>query len=277
MTKIFAISFYLLSMVLIMGCEEIPIKLADPVIPKSDRVVIIEDLSGASCPNCPKGNTAIDNILTKFPGRIAAVAIHGDFLSKPTAKSKYDFRNPKAKDLENWFKPWFGKPSASINRVPDENDIIMIGIPDQWQAAIEKELQKPHVLNIIPEIKYDKNTRKIELEIAAIPLQNLDGNYNISVFITESNIIDAQTNGAVIVENYNHKHILRDMMTKFDGDALGASLKKNDIIRKSYSYTLPSTTDGLWVPENIEIVITIHKNDPKDKSVAQAYYSKLVK
>jgi hypothetical protein len=97
------------------------------------------------------------------------------------------------------------------------------------------------------------------------------------VFITESNIIDAQTNGAVIVENYNHKHILRDMMTKFDGDALGASLKKNDIIRKSYSYTLPSTTDGLWVPENIEIVITIHKNDPKDKSVAQAYYSKLVK
>jgi hypothetical protein len=277
MAKLFSISVYLLAMVLVWGCEEIPVELADPVIPKSDRVVIIEDLSGASCPNCPKGNTAIENILNKFPGRVAAVAIHGDFLSKPTSKSKYDFRNPKARDLENWFKPWFGKPSASINRVPDENDIIMIGIPDLWQSAVEKELQKPHVMNIIPEIKYNRNTRKVDLEIAAIPLQNLDGNYNISVFITESNIIDAQTNGPAIIENYNHKHILRDMMTKFDGDAFGTSLKKNDIIRRSYSYTLPSTTDGLWVPENLEIVISIHKNEAKDKSVAQAYYSKLVK
>ena len=277
MTKLFSISVYLLTMVLVWGCEEVPVELADPVIPKSDRVVIIEDLSGASCPNCPKGNTAIENILNKFPGRVAAVAIHGDFLSKPTSKSKYDFRNPKAKDLENWFKPWFGKPSASINRVPDENDIIMIGIPDLWQAAVEKELQKPHVMNIIPEIKYNRNTRKVDLEIAAIPLQNLDGNYNISVFITESNIVDAQTNGPAIIENYNHKHILRDMMTKFDGDAFGTSLKKNDIIRRSYSYTLPNTPDGLWVPENLEIVISIHKNEAKDKSVAQVYYSKLVK
>jgi hypothetical protein len=234
-------------------------------------------LSGASCPNCPKGSTAIDNILKKFPGRVAAVAIHGEFLSRPTAKSKYDFRNPKAKDLENWFKPWFGKPSASINRVPDENDIIMVSIPDLWQSAVEKELQKPHVLNIIPEIKYDKNTRKIDLEVAAIPLQNLDGNYNVSIFITESNIIDAQTNGAVIIEDYNHKHVLRDMITKFDGDVFGSALKKNDILRKSYSYTLPTTTDGLWVPERLEVVISIHRVDAKDKSVAQAYYSKLVK
>ena len=45
MAKLFSISVYLLAMVLVWGCEEIPVELADPVIPKSDRVVIIEDLS----------------------------------------------------------------------------------------------------------------------------------------------------------------------------------------------------------------------------------------
>jgi hypothetical protein len=40
-------------------CTEIPIQLKDPVIPESDRVVLIEELTGASCPNCPKGSAAI--------------------------------------------------------------------------------------------------------------------------------------------------------------------------------------------------------------------------
>lgn len=267
----------LITIIIFWACEEIPIKLADPFIPASDRVVIIEDLAGASCPNCPKGNTAIENIINKFPGRVAAVGIHGDFLSKPTAKSKYDFRNPKAKDLENWFKPWFGKPSASINRVPDENDLLMTALPDLWQAAVEKELQKPHALNILPDIQYDNVTGKIDIELAAIPLSNLPGNYNISIYLTESGIIDAQTNGPVIVEDYKHNHVLRDMITKFDGDSFASNMKKSDIVRKTYTYTIFPAAKTLWNATNMQVVIIIHHNEPKDKSVVQAYYRKLIK
>ncbi len=275
--KYFFIALPLITMILVIGCEEIPIKLADPFIPASDRVVIIEDLAGASCPNCPKGNTAIENIIKKFPGRVAAVGIHGDFLSKPTTKSKFDFRNPKAKDLENWFKPWFGKPSASINRVPDENDALMTALPDLWQAAVEKELQKAHTLNILPDIKYDDATGRVDIEVAAIPLANIAGNFNISIYLTESGIIDAQTNGPVIVEDYVHNHVLRDMITKFDGDNFTSDMKKSNIIRNNYTYTISPAAKTLWKTKNMEVVITIHHNEPKDKSVVQAYFRKLVK
>lgn len=260
---------------LLTSCREIPIKLDDPVIPASDRIVLIEDLSGVSCPNCPKGNVSIANIVTKFSGRVANVAIHGDFLSKPTAKSKYDFRNPKAKDLETWFKPWFGKPSASINRVPDENGLLMNPLPDLWQAAVEKELQKPHLMNIILGTKYDPTSRKLDIDIAAIPLTDLGGSFNISLYLTESGIKDAQTDGANIIEDYIHNHILRDMMTKFDGDYFGADLKKNAIYNKTYTYNLPQPTNGLWDPSRIELIVSIHHNEVKDKSVVQAVYKKI--
>ena len=259
-----------------LSCEEIPIVIADPVIPDSEKVVLIEELTGASCPNCPKGSAAIENILNKFPGRVAVVGIHGDFLSNPTSKSKYDFRHPKAKSLENWFQPWFGKPSASINRVKDENDMIMIDIPELWQAAVEKELLKPHQMNILLDTDFNAGTRKLDLEIAAIPLTDLSGSYNISIFLTESDIIDAQSNGAVIIDAYNHKHVLRDMMTKFDGDNFGSDLKKDDIIKKNYAYTLPIEPTGLWNPAKMQVVVTISRATPTDVSVVQTAYKKVV-
>ena len=259
------------------SCEEVPVVLQDPFIPESDKIVIVEELSGASCPNCPKGYTAVENILNKFPGRVAAVSIHGDFLAKPTAKSKYDFRNPTAKDLENWFKPWFGKPSASINRVPDENDFLMIALPDLWQAAVERELQKPHTLNISADVIFDKNTRKLDINLAAIPLIDLKGTFNISVYLTESDILDGQTNGPIIIEDYNFKHVLRDMITKFDGDAFSSDMKKNDILRRNFTYTLPTSTDGLWDPTKMEVIISIHHNEAKNKSVVQGFYAKILK
>jgi len=196
-------------LIITISCEEIPIELADPLIPESDKVVLIEELTGASCPNCPKGSAAIENILNKYPDKVAVVAIHGDFLASPIPnRSKYDFRNKKANDLENWFRPWYGKPAATTNRIltDDAQEPYTISSPDLWQAQVENELQKPHLLNLLMAIKYDSLTRNLEVEVAAIPLVDLSGNYNISVFITESGITDAQTNGALIfIITYSEK------------------------------------------------------------------------
>jgi hypothetical protein len=272
---VLGISF--LSLLMIQSCEEIPIDLADPVLPDSDRVVIIEELTGASCPNCPKGSAAINAILAKFPNKVAAVAIHGDFLAKPTAKSKYDFRNPKAKDLEKSFEGWFGKPTAAINRALDNTGNMMIDLPDLWQAAVERELQKDHQMNIVLKADYNESTRIINLEVAAIPLNDLSGNYNISIYLNESNIVDAQSNGALIIEDYVHKHVLRDMFTRFSGDELGSNLVKGNIIKRNYTYTLPTLPQGLWIPENMEIVVMVSRNNPSDQEVIQAAQTKLIK
>jgi hypothetical protein len=251
------------------SCKEIPLIISDPEIPESERVVLLEELTGASCPNCPKGSAAVQSIVNKFPDRVIAIGIHGDFLAQPTSKSKYDFRNPKAKDLEKWFQPWFGKPSASVNRILDDG-FLMIDVPELWQAAVESELQKPHQLNIILKSTYNPSDRSVKVDVAAIPLEDITGIFNISIYLVESGIVDGQSNGSLIEENYIHNHVLRDMLTKHDGDALKTDLVKNEIISRTYSYTLPSTPVGVWKPENMNVVAMISRNSVNNKSIVQA-------
>src|ERR1043165_4143799 len=43
--------------------------------------VLIENFTGASCPNCPQGREIIDALLTDNPGRIVVVEVHEGALS----------------------------------------------------------------------------------------------------------------------------------------------------------------------------------------------------
>lgn len=278
MRQINKIFIFVIAAITIYSCNEIMLNIEDPVIPESDRVVLIEELTGASCPNCPKGSAAIEFILSQFPGKVAVVGIHGDFLSQPIKdKSKYDFRNQKAKDLENWLKPWYGKPAATTNRIltEDPQEPYAISSPDLWYAEVAKELQKPHQMNILLAVDYDENKRTIDLDVSVIPLVDLAGNYNISVYLTESDIIDAQSNGSEYVEDYEHKHVLMDMMTNATGDSFGTNLKANDVIKKKFpTYTLP-VREGLFNPEKMEVVVMVSKSDVGVRDVVQAAYKKV--
>ncbi len=278
MRQINKIFIFVIVAITIYSCNEIMLNIEDPVIPESDRVVLIEELTGASCPNCPKGSAAIEFILSEFPGKVAVVGIHGDFLAQPIKdKSKYDFRNQKAKDLENWLKPWYGKPAATTNRIltEDDQEPYAISSPDLWYAEVAKELQKPHQMNILLAVDYDENKRTIDLDVSVIPLVDLAGNYNISVYLTESDIIDAQSNGSEYVEDYEHKHVLMDMMTNATGDSFGTNLKANDVIKKKFpTYTLP-VREGLFNPEKMEVVVMVSKSDVGVRDVVQAAYKKV--
>ncbi|MBK9735992.1 MAG: hypothetical protein IPO92_13960 [Saprospiraceae bacterium] len=59
-------------------------------------------------------------------------------------------------------------------------------------------MSKDHQLNIILKSDYNEASRVLELDMAAIPFSKFGGNYNISIYLIESKIIDAQTNGANI-------------------------------------------------------------------------------
>lgn len=278
MRQINKIFIFVIAAITIYSCNEIMLNIEDPVIPESDRVVLIEELTGASCPNCPKGSAALENIIAKYPDKVAVVGIHGQFLAEPIKdKSKYDFRNDKAKELENWFRPWYGKPAATINRIltEDPQEPYAISSPDLWLAEVEKELLKPHQMNILLAVDYDESKRTIDLDVSVIPLVDLAGNYNISVYLTESDIIDAQSNGSEYVDDYEHKHVLMDMMTNATGDSFGSNLKANDVIKKKFpSYTLP-VREGLFNPEKMEVIVMVSKSDVGVRDVIQAAFTKV--
>lgn len=260
---------------LLFGCTEVPVEIPDFEVPATNRVVLIEDLTGVRCPNCPKGSKAIEDILTKFNGKVTAVGIHGNFLTKPldgNIKSKYDFRNPKAIQLEEFLKPFLGKPSVQINRRFFEGELYTsVDFIDQWQSYVEEELLRPQEMELILGKFYDEATRKLELNVVASPLISETGSFRISVYVTESHIIDPQETNNAIIENYEHNHVLRDMLTAASGDIFTTNLEANTILSKSYSYTIPAEFNA----DNMEIVVMVNRDKPSDKSVLQAQYIKV--
>jgi hypothetical protein len=259
-----------LSILFLAGCTEKPVVIPDFVAPESDRVVLLEELTGVSCPNCPTGAAKVEDLLQLYKGQLVAIAVHGEFDAEPLAGySQFDFRTDEAKALEDYLKPFWGKPSAAINRVHNENgELGIIGV-DTWGGYIEDELAKPHTLDIALSTEYDETSRGLTVKLGFLPLHKLDGNYNFSVAITESHIIDAQKNQSEIIPEFEHNNVFRKMLTQVTGDPLGSDLTANEIINKTLQFTLP-THEDLWVAENCHVVAFVTRIEGDTKHVLQA-------
>jgi len=269
------ISLFFLLVLSCLSCTEKPIDIPDFVPPDSERVVLLEELTGVRCPNCPSGAAKVAELLQLYEGQVVAMAIHGEFDATPLNESKYDFRSDQARELEQYLYPFWGKPAAAINRVVNTNgELGIIGI-DTWAGYIEAELQKPHQLDLFLETDFDENTRELNIRVNSFPLADIQGTLHLSVAITESHIIDAQLNQTTVIPDYEHNHVFRIMLTDVKGNLLSNGLTKNELITSNYNFTLPDDAE-LWVPENCRVVAFVTKIEGDRKEVLQAVQEKVM-
>ena len=232
----------------------------DFVIPNTGRVVLVEELTGVNCPNCPAGASQLETIVDFFEGSVVVVGIHGDQLTQPVTGSAYDFRTEASKDIESSFT-FFGKPSAVINRNKNGEDRPWGFLIPQWNTEITKEVEKPQEVEIVISKTYDQTTRELTVNVAAAALVDLERSLHLTVLLTEDNIIDAQKDTDEIIPDYKHKHVLRAMLSDNSlGDLVSSGLQANESVLKNYTFTLPAE-DGTWVAENINIVAHVRDDN----------------
>ena len=264
--------------VLFASCEEKMVIIPEFTPVESGRVILVEELTGVRCPNCPTGSERLKAVESLYPDNMVVVAVHGVDLAKPLDESAYDFRNEDAAAIENYLKPYLGKPAAYFNRVVFEDLLPDFGnsFSGGWQDYVERELEKEQQINLAINHEFDPITRELEITVNAIPLEDMQGEFKMNIMMTESHIIDAQDNQSTIELDYEHNHVLRDMITQFDGDFLTNELTESVLASKSYTYTVPTDEQGLWVPENLEIVAFISNTEGELKEVIQAAKAHLV-
>jgi hypothetical protein len=258
----------------ILSCEETLVVLPEFEVPKTDRIVLIEEFTGVSCPNCPKGSAAIKNIFAAFPDKVAAVGIHGPFLAEPIKdKSKYDFRFATATELENFYAP-FAKPAALVDRIQWPGEDLLSYSPDSWRGYVEQSLNRPLKANLYANLSYDETKRLLTLKPQVLPIENLSGSYKYSIYLTEGGLIDPQKDQNNIILNYEHEHVLRHMLTAFNGNSVNGSLTAQKALNLgTFTYTVPENFD----PAHMEVIVVLANDDINDKSVIQATANPLKK
>lgn len=260
------------------SCEEQMIPIPEAPQVAEGRVILIEDMTGVNCPPCQGAIVLLEGVIEQNKGSVIVYGVHGKIQSEPIEDSKYDFRYEDAANLERDFNPP-GKPAASFNRINIDGVAgkkVKIGF-NTWQPYIDAELVKPQVAEVKINSVYNSETRVAEIEVAMIPLEDIDGEINVHVVITESHLIDpqkSQTQG--VIKEFEHNHVFKKSLTGgIQGKGLTTDAKSGEIYRYNESYTLPDEDNGEWIAENMEVIAFVTATD-RDGEVQQAAQIHLV-
>ncbi|OFY64104.1 MAG: hypothetical protein A3H98_04845 [Bacteroidetes bacterium RIFCSPLOWO2_02_FULL_36_8] len=224
--------------------------------------VVIEEMTGVRCSNCPEGHEKLLNLVTSNAGRVIGVSMHtAKEYYTPHPQSKDDFRTQEGSAIvENLVGDPGGTPSAYINRVYHSTEYKRGIFLQDWQSVTDSllNINAPLNINIIRE--YNSTTRALLVGVKVHFTKSSTGPFNLSIMITQDNIIDAQTltNGKVDT-NYVHHYVLRTMMTPFNGITMATSAERGRWFYKEFRKTLNSK----WDASNCYIIAMVHYSGAK--------------
>lgn len=249
------------------GCFEQQ-RVIEPFVPSGNRVVLLEEFTGKGCTNCPKGSRELENLLTQFPNNLVAISLHAGFFANPQFLpiGIYDLRTEEGEFLIEYLSQPAGYPSGVVNRTPVNGD-MQISL-NQWASAITSAIQTPPAIDISIVRTYDVQSRQLVVTVSGIGKEELSGEIRLSIMLTESGIIDAQDDfeAGGIVDDYVHKHVLRDMMTPVTGAPILSSITTGQTFSETYTKTL----DAGWDADKMEIIAFVSLINGSDFPVLQA-------
>jgi hypothetical protein len=240
------------------------------------RVVLVEEFTGASCSPCPTARELLNAIVTSHPEHIIPVEIHlFDFpQSKPKAGAKYDFRTQDGTEISRVFYGLVGQmPSAGVNRIPYNNNILLS--PGAWSSAINAQLAIAPQANVRVTSAYDESSKTAIIKVTVAYLQAVSKDQFLTVSVLENELVDKQDMpDGTTKDDYEFEHTLRDIITDYQGDRFLAEVPSKEPGRV-YERTFIYQVDGAWNPDHCEVVAFVHNNQADSKEILQAAKTKL--
>lgn len=217
------------------------------------RAVLIEDLTGQRCINCPDGNDIITDIIKTYgEDNVIAVGIHcgpGGFAG-----------NSKRVGLMTdtgveYYKYWangtnLGQPSAIFNRKKGPSDNF-----NNWAAEVGLIISEKANLSVNIANAYDAKTRTLTTKVGAFGVNGTVSG-KLQVWIVEDGIkaMQLMPDGSANQE-YIHNHVFRAAVNGTWGEDI--TVKEGETTSNDYSYVLPET----WNADNISVVAFVYNGN----------------
>ena len=247
------------------SCEESMVEI--PKFQVGDKTVIVEEITGVRCVGCPAGTKELVRLDSIYGDNLIVVSMHaaGNF-STPHNPTN-DFRNPDIESMAGYIGELEGYPTASIDRFPftPNSSNFQLGLTS-WGGYVNQQLTKEPGMALFMEKTYNEATRNLQIKVTAVPDRNIDNNPRLTVLITQDSIVAPQDQtGFGTIPDYTHRHVLRKILTNFDGNAFPAALTSGTSQEQNFTFALPAE----WEAKHCSIVAYVHKNGTS-KEVLQA-------
>jgi hypothetical protein len=214
---------------------------------------LVEQFTTQGASNCPKGDAVLE-ALQQMRDDMAWVAIHLNY------NGTDEFNIPEGTQVTSYLG---GNryPSATFNR---QGGIQSIGYSAQYVQQAANMLSYTYFdCNPMPALAtvrinpvYNEATRNLDVKVSGRVVADwssvLDSDIGLMVYLTEDSLVGRQLKSGVWVEDYVHNHVLRSVLTPFDGDPLTIN---GTAYEKTYHAVLASD----WNPDNMRIVAFIHR------------------
>lgn len=247
--------------IIILEEAEIPLVdttyVVDNIPPAEQKVVLMEEFTGVRCTNCPLGHAKVAELYAAHGERFIAIGVHSNFLGMPYEGNE-DFRTESANSLNNAMGPVNGKPSAFVDRkIFTGNQTRDIINPDLWTGFVAQQLASSTPLNIDLEIvDLNENERLVRYKTTLTYTEEALA-HNLGFVITENNLVAAQLNAGVVIQDYNHQHVLRSFLTSVIGTPLIVELEMGRVIIKEFEFEVPLE----WNIDNLELIAFIRASN----------------
>jgi len=224
-----------------------------PVNNMNTQKVLLEEFTGVQCPNCPAGSILAEQLAEEYKGQVIIVSIHSGFFSIPYPNAE-NFKIEAGEQIENLLGKTVAYPSAAVNRKLFENETRRIIASTKWNNYIKEELTKPASATIQLNItKYKPDA--LQLSTIVEFLEKIETTVKLSVLLIEDDIVSPQNVDGTKVEDYVHKHVLRTMLTPFNGILLELSAEKESTYQNDFMF---DNFEPHWNQNNMYIVAFVH-------------------
>lgn len=260
--------------------------LSESAIPEGDALgILIEDLTGVKCNNCPKAaNTALKiKDTTLVNENVVVVGIYPEaprglteFFGDPTVQGFEDLRREESQQIATLIYQFGNQlPGGGVNRkVYDGQTSENIDFK-VWGSAANSLVGEKSIVNI-----------EMSKEQVSDSVINLQGAFtftetplfkpSVSIFLLENDIHHPQLDpDSKINYDYMHEHVLRKAYTPYNGTPLvklsDPDIARGMVIEKGWQVTIPSYVDI----SHSSLVAIVSYNEGDNKEVLQCMELKL--
>lgn len=219
---------------------------AFPAIAAPYQKIFLEEFTGHTCVNCPKGHKIAADLKARYGDTIVLMAIHAGIFAKPEPNTIYtaDYRTEAGTEINDSYGVQ-GYPSGLINRTPYLG-MTLLGT-SAWSAAANAINRTSPKMAIQIKTAPGSESNSHNIFVKSTFLEPIQQNIKLAIFIIEDSLVSPQTNNNASlgtipdIESYTHRHMLRGAVNSAWGAeiATNASISPaNSFVVKGYSYSL---------------------------------------